>query len=341
MQIHRKIRNRLLVAGAFAMVLAPAGVPAHAVSKDMIALQTQVQQLMDMVQRLQSTLDSHFAVMQNLAQQTADQAKQMGQEVTALQQKLDAETQTENGKVDTVSGQVQSLNDSVDELKSRIGKLDQSIQSLQTQLQSLQQSQANSAAMAGTMPGAASGAPGMSQGSSPAGGAAAAPGADQLANSGGAANPAGSQMGAPGATPGAMNTMPAAMQAPPLKETFQGAMRDFNAGRYQLAASEFGDVVHYYPLDDMAGTSQFYLGEIAYEQKHYENAINDYNAVLEGFSGNAKAPTAQLHKGLALLALNKRQEGIDELRELIRRHPQTPEAARARSKLVGMRVSTR
>jgi len=131
------------------------------------------------------------------------------------------------------------------------------------------------------------------------------------------------------------------MQAPPLKETFQGAMRDFDAGRFQLAASEFGDVVHYYPLDDLAGTAQFYLGEIAYQQKNYNDAINDYNAVLEGFSGNAKAPTAQLHKGLALLALNKRQEGIDELRELIRRHPQTPEAARARSKLVGMRVSTR
>ncbi len=319
------------------MVLAPAGVPAHAVSKEMVALQTQVQQLMDMVQRLQSTLDSHFAVMQNLAQQTADQAKQMSQEVSALQQKLDTETQTENGKVDTVSGQVQSLNDSVDELKSRIGKLDQSIQSLQSQLQSLQQqSQANAAAATpGTLPGAASGAPGTSQGTAPAEGAGTPPGADQ------SANPTGGQGGTPGATPGAMNTMPAAMQAPPLKETFQGAMRDFNAGRYQLAASEFGDVVHYYPLDDMAGTAQFYLGEIAYEQKQYENAINDYNALLEGFSGNAKAPTAQLHKGLALLALNKRQEGIDELRELIRRHPQTPEAARARTKLAGMRVATR
>jgi TolA-binding protein len=340
MQIHHKIRNRLLVAAIFAMVLASAGVPAHAVSKDMVALQTQVQQLMDMVQRLQSTLDSHFAVMQNLAQQTADQAKQMGQEVSALQQKLDAETQTENGKVDTVSGQVQSLNDSVDELKSRIAKLDQSIQSLQSQLQSLQQNQANGAGTPGAMPGAAtSGAPGMNQGSSPAGSAAAppngAPGGDQ------STNPAGGQTATPGAAPGAINNMPQAMQAPPLKETFQGAMRDFNAGRYQLAASEFGDVVHYYPLDDMAGTSQFYLGEIAYEQKRYDDAINDYNAVLEGFSGNAKAPTAQLHKGLALLALNKRQEGVDELRELIRRHPQTPEAARARTKLAGMRVAAR
>ena len=58
-------------------LLAPAAVPAHAVSKEMVELQTQVQQLLDMVQRLQSTLDSQFGVMQNLAQQTADAANQM------------------------------------------------------------------------------------------------------------------------------------------------------------------------------------------------------------------------------------------------------------------------
>jgi len=60
--------------------------------------------------------------------------------------------------------------------------------------------------------------------------------------------------------------------------------------------------------------------------------------VLEGFSGNPKAPAAQLHKGLALLATNKRDAGIHELRLLIQRHPRTPEAASARTKLNGMGV---
>jgi TolA-binding protein len=60
--------------------------------------------------------------------------------------------------------------------------------------------------------------------------------------------------------------------------------------------------------------------------------------VLEAFSGNAKAPAAQLHKGLALLATNKKEAGIHELRALIQRHPQTPEARVARSKLNGMGV---
>ncbi len=298
MQIASKLRNRLLAAAVFAVALAWAPVRAHAVSKEIIELQTQVQQLLDMVQRLQSTLDTRFGVLQNLAQQTADQAKQMSTTVNDLQQKLNAQTEAANGKMDTVSSQVQSLNDSVDELKSRIAKLDKSVQDLQTQLQNIQTPPQSSATPGGSFPG------------------------------GGPAGPSGSL------TPNA----PAANQAPPLQETYQSGLRDFNAAKYPLAAAEFQDIIHYYPLDDLAGTAQFYLGEIAYQQKNYPDAVIAYNAVLEGFSGNPKAPTAQLHKGLALMAENKRDAGIHELRLLVQRYPRTPEAATARTRLNGMGV---
>jgi len=310
------IRNRLLAAAAFLILLAPAGVPAHAVSKEIIALQTQVQQLLDMVQRLQSTLDTRFGVLQNLTQQTADQANQMTAAVSDLQKKINVENDALNGKLDAAAGQTQSLNDSVDELKTRIAKLDKTVQDLQAQLQNIQ-----------------SPPPGAAPGGNGAGATAPMPGGD-------ASQPAGTGQ-QPGAAPGPGGQAPAmtaAPQAPPLQETFQAGIRDYNAARYQLAAGEFGDVVHYYPLDDLAGTSQFYLGEIAYQQQDYAKAINAYNAVLEGFAGNAKAPAAQLHKAEALLAEDKRDAGIRELRLLIQRHPQTPEAARARSKLNGMGV---
>jgi len=118
-------------------------------------------------------------------------------------------------------------------------------------------------------------------------------------------------------------------------------VRDYNAARYDVAAGEFQDVLHYYPLDDLAGIAQFYLGEIAYRQQNYTDAIKSYNAVLEGFSGSPKAPAAQLRKGLALLQMNKKDAGIHELRLLVQRHPQTPEAAQARTKLnsLGVRIA--
>src|ERR1700761_3113028 len=130
-----QFRHTLVAAAAMAAVLALAPVRAHAASKDIIELQTQVQQLLDMVQRLQSTLDTRFGVLQHLVEQTADSANQMTQTVNSLQQKINQQNDALSGKIDTASGQVQSLNDSVDELKSRIAKLANSIQALQGQLQ--------------------------------------------------------------------------------------------------------------------------------------------------------------------------------------------------------------
>jgi len=301
----RTLRNRLLAALLLAMVFGLVPVRAHAASKEIIELQTQVQQLLDMVQRLQSTLDTRFGVLQHLVEQTADSANRMTASVDALQQKINAQNEAITGKLDTASGQAQSLNDSVDELKSRLGKLDKSIQDLQGQLQNIQNPPAAQPA--------------------PLGGGAAGPGA---------AN------GAPAAGPGAA---PAANQAPPLQETYQAGFRDFNAARYSVAAGEFQDVVTYYPQDEMAGNAQFYLGEIAYRQQNFADAVKAYNTVLENFSGSPKAAVAQLHKGLALIQLNKRDAGIHELRSLIQRHPQTPEAAQARSKLnaLGVRIAAR
>ena len=290
-------RNRLVAVVVLAALVAAAPLRARAASKEIIELQTQVQQLLDMVQRMQSTLDQKFGVIQHLVEQTADNANQMTATVNALQQKLNSQNEALSGKVDTASGQVQSLNDSVDELKSRIAKLDKSIQDLQSQLQNVQS------------------------------GAAPAPGATgpDAANGPGAAGAAPPSGAAP---------------TPPLKETFQAALRDYNAAKYSVATGEFQDVVHYYPMDDLAGSAQFYLGEIAYRQQDYQGAIKSYNAVLESFSGNAKAPAAQLHKGYALIQLKKTQSGIQELRSLIQRHPQTPEAAQARAKLNEMGVRT-
>jgi tol-pal system protein YbgF len=305
MKAHR-LPFRLIAAAILAAALC--SLPAHAASKEIIELQTQVQQLLDMVQRLQSTLDTRLGVVQHLAEQTADNANRVSASVTALQQKIDTRDEAGNGKLDTVSGQVQSLNDSVDELKSRIAKLDKSVQDLQTQLQSVQSPPATAA------PSAPNASPNVSAPSD----------------------------GSPSAVSPSTEAAPAANTAPPLQETFQAGLRDYNSARYDVAASEFQDVRHYYPLDDLAGQAQFYLGEIAYHQMKFTEAVRDFNAVLEGFPGSPKAPTAQLRKGMALLEMkDKKDAGVHELRLLIQRHPQTPEAAQARSKLnaLGVRIT--
>src|ERR1700690_3019060 len=110
MHTARTLRNRFLLTAVLAVVLGSAPMPAHAASKEIIELQTQVQQLLDMMQRMQSTLDTRFGVLQHLMEQTADNANQMTATVNALQQKINAQNEAVSGKLDTTSGQVQSLN---------------------------------------------------------------------------------------------------------------------------------------------------------------------------------------------------------------------------------------
>src|SRR6266567_3589607 len=241
----RPIRNRLLAAALLATVFTLAPIRAHAASKEIIELQTQVQQLLDMVQRLQSTIDARFGVIQHLVEQTSDNANRMSAAVDTLQQKLAAQNEAISGKIDTSTGQVQSVSDSVEELKSRLDKLQKSVGDLQGQLQNMQSQ------------------PAVQQGA-PAGSGSPAPNGP-----GGAASNPGPGAGI-GSGPGAA---PAANQAPPLQDTYQAGVRDFNGARYSVAQGEFQDVLQYYPQDDLAGSAQFYLGEIAYRTQDYPTAV--------------------------------------------------------------------
>lgn len=274
-------------------VLTPA-FPAHAVSKEIIQLQTQVQELQDAIAHLQTTNDERMGVLQHLVEQTADNVNKMHVTVTELQNKLGTQTESLSQKTESVSGQIQSLNDSIDELKSRMGRMEKQLTDMQSQL-------ANNSA-------------GSIQG---------------VSNSGGLTD-----NNTPPTTAGAP-------QAPPLQQLYQSGLRDYNSAKYDLATSEFSDVLKFYPREDLAGNAQYYIAEISYRQGKYAAAIKGYDAVLEQFPGNAKAPAAQLRKGESLIELNQKDAGIREMRSLIQRYPQSPEAQQARNRLnaLGIRIT--
>jgi len=134
--------------------------------------------------------------------------------------------------------------------------------------------------------------------------------------------------------PGASTTatQPAG-QAPPPDVLYNNALRDYNAAKYQLAMQEFADYLKYYGNTDLAGNAQFYIGEIDYRQQNFEQAIKDYDVVLQQYAGGNKAAAAQLKKGYALLELGQKKEGIQELNNLVARYPRSVEATQAKDRL--------
>lgn len=114
--------RRLFFVLAFAALLLSA-LPGFAVSKEMVQLQTQVQQLQDQMARMQQSFDERMGVMRSLIEQQTDTVNRVNNSLQNLQKSMTAQ-QTDLGKAnDQVSGQIQSLNDSLDELKARLVKV--------------------------------------------------------------------------------------------------------------------------------------------------------------------------------------------------------------------------
>jgi len=74
---------------------------------------------------------------------------------------------------------------------------------------------------------------------------------------------------------------------------YNNALRDYNAGKYDLSSQEFNDYLKYYGTTDLAGNAQFYVADIEYRQGNFEAAVRDYDKVLEQYpSGNKAAANA-------------------------------------------------
>jgi tol-pal system protein YbgF len=130
-----------------------------------------------------------------------------------------------------------------------------------------------------------------------------------------------------------------AAQAPPADQLYNDALRDYNAGKNDLAGQEFSQYLQAYGNTDLAGNAQFYMGEIQYRQGNLSGAVQSYNKVLDQYPGGNKSAAAQLKKGYALLDLGQKSEGIAELRSLMSRYPKSAEAAQAKDRLVKLGVA--
>ena len=86
-------------------------------------------------------------------------------------------------------------------------------------------------------------------------------------------------------------------QAPPPDVLYNNALRDYNAGKNDLASQEFSDYTKFYPTTDLAGNAFFYLAEINFKQGNYQGAVKNYEQVIQNFPTGNKAPSADLKKG--------------------------------------------
>jgi tol-pal system protein YbgF len=287
----------ILVGAVGGAMLAPQ--PASAVSRDMIELQQQVAQLLQGQQDMRSAMDSNNATIKTLVQQSLDSVNKLNGEMSSVQKSMQDVSANTGARIDTMAQQTQGLSDNLQDVQARVGKLSQQLTDVQNLLQSVDGKLSN-------QPGAT--------------GAPAAPG-----------SPGGPTTSNTPDAPGG-NSPPA--MAPISADTlYQNALRDYMSGKYDLARQEFADYIKNFPSNDLASNSQFYLGEIAYAQGDFKQAIGAYNAVLVNYPRSFKLAASQLKKGMAELESGERMAGVRDLRSVEARFPGSDESRRAHAKL--------
>jgi tol-pal system protein YbgF len=309
------LRTRWLVLGfgtLFCGVLAGSLLtpqPAGAVNRDMVELQQQVSQLLQGQQDLRSAVDSNSASIKTLVQQSLDSVGKMNEQMAAVQKAVQEVQANTGARIDSMTQQTQGISDNVQDVQARVGKLAQQLNDVQNTLQSID------AKVSG-------GAPTAAASGFPNGGGAPS----NAPTPGSGAGPSSNNAGAPGGA--------GAPLAPISADTlYQNALRDYTSGKYDLSQQEFSDYIRNFPANDLASNSQFYLGEIAYAQNDFKDAIAAYNVVLDNYPKSFKLAASLLKRGLAELELGMKASGIRDLREILRRFPGSDEARRAQAKL--------
>jgi len=274
--------------------------PAQAVAREIIELQRDVTTLLQGQKDLQSQTTQDHTVMRTLIEQSNDTVGKLNGTMSGLQKSVQDVQANSGARLDTMSTQVQGLSDNLEEIKSRLGKLNQQLVDLQGTMQNIDSKISGGAP--GTVPTSAPGNSSAQPTSSPAAASATSP-------------------------------------APNADTLYSNGLRDITSGKYDLARAEFQDYLKYYGDTDLASNAQFYLGEIAYSQRQYSQAVAEYDKVLTNYPKSFKLAPARLKKGMALIELGQKSSGVKELREVVKRYPGTEEERRARARLKELGVA--
>ena len=277
--------------------------PVEAVAREIIDLQRDVTSLLQGQKDLSTQMTQDHTVLKTIVGGFNDNINHLSGSMGSLQKSVQDMQANSGTHLDAMSTQVQGLSDNLEEIKSRLGKLNQQLVDLQNAVQNV----------------------------------------DAKISSGGATAPGTSAPPTAGGLPptGSTGSLPPTMPTVSADTLYSNGLRDIQSGKYDLARSEFQDYLKHYGNTDLASNAQFYLGEIAYKQKNYQQAITEYDKVLNNYPKSFKLSSALLHRGTALIELGQKSSGIRDLREVVRRFPGGEEDRYARAKLKELGVPIR
>ena len=122
---------------------------------------------------------------------------------------------------------------------------------------------------------------------------------------------------------------------------YSAALTTFRAREHGQAVLEFMDFVAKYPRHALAPNAQYWIGEAYYVQHDYQQALSEFQKVLDVDAGTGKAADALLKIGLCYVNLHEPTRAQQTWQRVLREHPNSEAAGRARALLRSRRATSR
>jgi tol-pal system protein YbgF len=114
------------------------------------------------------------------------------------------------------------------------------------------------------------------------------------------------------------------------QKLYQSAYDELRAHRYNKARESFIGVIKKYPGGRYAHIAQYWVAESSYAQRNYEQAIQDYQLLLDYYPDSPKKAEAELKKAYSLYESGKKKLARKTLNHLLANYPNTTEAGQAK-----------
>ncbi len=128
--------------------------------------------------------------------------------------------------------------------------------------------------------------------------------------------------------------VPAVAPAPPSgQQLYDQGYALYKQARYDDARQLLRRYTVEHPDTKLTDNALFWVGESYYDQAQYEQAILEYDKVIQKFPGADKVPSALLKQAFAFDAIGDPTDAKILLRKVLREHPDSEQAIIARKKL--------
>ncbi len=142
-----------------------------------------------------------------------------------------------------------------------------------------------------------------------------------------------------GAAPAAKPGDQAGTPPPPLpsnvspQDVYNMAYNDYLKGNFDLAVEGFKMYKERFPSSPLADNALYWIGECAYSQRKFEDAVNTFNELILAYPQGDKVAAAYLKKGMSFAELGRTEEALAAFKLLVAKFPVEEETRIAQQKI--------